>query len=260
MENSEIQEQLEAIEDLRNKIENYIRLRLGDQIIDIEPDKEHFDMAIQNAIIKYRQKSSNSVEESYAFLNLMKHQQDYILPQEVMEVRQVIRRGVGTTSGITATQFEPFSSGYLNTYMLVAGRVGGLTNYEMFSQYQKLTMRMFGGYMNHRFNRVTKKLTIDRKIPEDGETVLLWLYNYKPDQILLSDIMSFPWIQEYAYALVKYTVGESREKFVSIPGPQGGTSLNGSALKTEAQALMDKLELELQNYADGAQPLTWIIG
>jgi hypothetical protein len=55
-------------------------------------------------------------------------------------------------------------------------------------------------------------------------------------------------------------VGEAREKFNTIAGPSGGTSLNGSALKTEAQAEMEKLQEDLKLYVDGSQPLTWLMG
>ena len=244
----------------KNAIVDYIRLRLGDQIVDVELDKEHYELAIKQALIKYRQRAPNSQEESYAFLDLQKEVQQYILPREVMEVRQVFRRGIGSVTGTTASQFEPFASGYLNTYMLVAGRVGGLVNYELFVQYQEQAMKMFGGHMNYTFDRVTKKLTIVRKIPDVGESVLLWLYNYRPDQILLNDHMVFPWVQDYAYSFSKHILGEARSKFSQIVGPGGGTSLNGDALKQEAVAEMLKLEEDLKNYIDGSMPLTWTIG
>jgi hypothetical protein len=92
------------------------------------------------------------------------------------------------------------------------------------------------------------------------ETVLLHLYNYKPDIMLLNDPQVFPWIQDYAYALTSMSIGQAREKFASIAGPQGGTSLNGTALKQEGQALLDKLDDEIKNFVDGGAPLTWITG
>lgn len=257
---TDVEVQLESLTNLKNQIIDYTRLRLGDQMIDVEVDKEHYDMAIRQALLKYRQRSSNAIEESYAFLDLVKEKQEYILPNEIMNVRAIYRRGIGSVSGTTASQFEPFASGYLNTYMLVAGRVGGLANYELFTQYQELAMRMFGGFINFTFNRVTKKLTVVRKIPDSGESVLIHIDNYKPDQVILSDYMAFPWVQDYAYALVKYTVGEAREKFGTIAGPQGGTTLNGTALKAEAKELLDKLDLDLINYVDGAMPYTFVIG
>lgn len=351
-----IQEQLATTINQKNEIIDYIRLRLGDGIVDVEADKEHYDMAIKQALIRYRQKSSNSVEESYAFLDLLPETQEYVLPKEIMNIRAIYRRGIGSVSGTTASQFEPFASGYLNTYMLVAGRVGGLVNYELFTGYQELAMRMFGGWINFAFNKTTKKLTITRKIPYAGhtiyrldslsatgtsvgstitfqvrgtpwstveagdtvviqnctvsgyndsytvasvsldgqtftviakntlgsasvtgydlartnvyspeldpnaESVLLHIDNYKPDQMLLNDVTALPWIQDYALALVMISIGQAREKFASIAGPQGGTTLNGTALKAEGQAMLEKLDEDIKNYVDGGVPLTWIIG
>ena len=338
----------------RAEITDYIRMRLGDGIVDVELEKEHYDMAIKQALIKYRQRSANAVEESYAFLDLLPETQEYILPDEIMSVRQVFRRGIGSGVSNTATQFEPFSSGFLNTYMLVAGRVGGLLNFELFADYQKLAMVMFGGYITYTFNPVTKKITLTRKIPNAGHTtarlaaltssglavgstitittstsymadvgdtiiisncpdsgyngmypvltrnndhtvftvtadhtltytditgfdlskttvysntvdqfaegVLLWIYNKKPDQMLFNDPYAFPWLQEYAYSFAKRILGEARSKFNQIAGPQGGASLNGDALKTEAAAEMEDLEKQLINNIEGNMPMTWVTG
>jgi hypothetical protein len=78
--------------------------------------------------------------------------------------------------------------------------------------------------------------------------------------MILNDYQAFPWVQEYAYSFAKRIVGEAREKFASIAGPQGGTQLNGATLKGEAAAEMEKLEQELKDYVDGSMPLTWVIG
>jgi hypothetical protein len=78
--------------------------------------------------------------------------------------------------------------------------------------------------------------------------------------MVLNDHQAFPWLEEYAYSFAKRIVGEAREKFNTIAGPSGGTSLNGAALKSEAQAEMEKLEEDLKNYVDGSMPLTWVIG
>ena len=250
----------------KNEIIDYIRLRLGDGIVDVEADRDHYDMGIKQAFIRYRQRSSNAVEESYAFLDIHPETQEYILPRDIIDVRQIFRRGIGSVTGTTASQFEPFASGYLNTYMLVAGRVGGLVNYELFAGYQELAMKMFGGYMNFVFNKVSKRLTIVRKQPFQGlgsvvtESVMLWTYNYKPEVMLLNDPQAFPWIQDYSYALTMISIGQAREKFASIAGPQGGTTLNGTALKAEGQALLDKLDEEIKTYVDGGAPITWITG
>ena len=46
-----------------------LQLRLADGIIDVELDREHYDVAVDKALAIYRQLSSNSVEESIIFIN-----------------------------------------------------------------------------------------------------------------------------------------------------------------------------------------------
>ena len=247
----------ETVNAVRAEIEQYIRLKLGDGMVDVELDKEHYDMAITSALVKYRQRSSNAVEESIAFIKLLPETTEYILPKEIMHVNAIQRRGIGTTQ--TASQFEPFAAGYMNTYMLVAGRVGGMLSYELYSQYQELAMRMFGGYINFNWNNGSKKLTILRKITAK-EIVGLSVSNYKPDIMLLNDHMVYPWLRDYAYSTAKRILGEARSKFASIAGPSGGTALNGPALIAEATAELEALEQELKDFVDGGAPLTWITG
>jgi hypothetical protein len=78
--------------------------------------------------------------------------------------------------------------------------------------------------------------------------------------MIFNDTYAFPWIQEYAYSFAKRIIGEARSKFNTIVGPQGGTSLNGDALKSEAQTEMDKLEEDLKTFVDGSMPMTWVTG
>ena len=99
----------------RKEITDYIRFRLGDGMVDVELDPAHYKTAIDRALLRYRQRAQNAEEESYAFLELLPETQEYILPAEIQTVRQVFRRGIGSVTGTTASQFEPFASGYLNT-------------------------------------------------------------------------------------------------------------------------------------------------
>ena len=72
--------------------------------------------------------------------------------------------------------------------------------------------------------------------------------------------MSGQWIQDYSYAQAKFILGEARSKFAQINGPQGGTSLNGDALKQEATTEIQKLEEDLKNFEDGSLPMWFIRG
>lgn len=248
-------------ENERQKIVDYCKLMLGDGMIDVELDPAHYNIAIDRALNKFRQRSSNAVEESYAFLTIEVDRNDYTLPTEVMNVRQIFRRSIGSRSGggQGGTLFEPFNLAYSNTYLLTATNMGGLATYYAFASYQKQVGKMFGSEINFTFNRTTKKLTLMQR-PRSEEEILLWIYNYRPDFNLMQDPYANQWLKDYSLAVCKIMLGEAREKFAQIASPQGGTSLNGTALKNEGKTDLDTLEQDLINYKDGGTPLTFVIG
>jgi hypothetical protein len=249
-----------TLQTLKQGVIEYVRLQLGDQIIDVELDAEHYESAYRAAISTYRQRAQNAYEESYTFMELVTNVNIYTLPQEVITVRQIFRRTFGDSTGPFASNFDPFSQASMNVYLMNFNVAGGLATYDFYSQYVELAGRMFGAYMNYTWNPVTKKLQLIRDPKGTGENVLLWTYNLKPEVNLLSDFQISKWIKDYMFANCKTIIGEAREKFATIAGPQGGGSLNGSAMKTEGMAGMALCIEELKNYVDGSQPITWVIG
>ena len=245
---------------LKQSVFDHCRTMLGDGMVEVELDPKHYETALERAVDKYKQRAESSVEESYGFLELQADTNVYTLPEEVTNVRQIFRRTVG---GANASEggsfFDPFELAYTNVYLLQSGRIGGLATYEMFSGYQEMVGRMFGGYINFYYDSVTRKLEIVRR-QRNVETVLLWLYNNKPDGILLQDRYARPWIRDYTLATCKIMLGEARSKFATIAGPQGGTSLNGDQLKAEGTQELEKLELSMNNNEVGQTPMSFVIG
>jgi hypothetical protein len=253
-------QQQSTLETLKQDLIEYVRLQLADEIIDIELDAGHYESAYRATIGTYRQRAQNAYEESYSFMELVANVNIYDLPQEVISVRQIFRRTFGDSTGPFASNFDPFSQASLNVYLMNFNVSGGLATYDFYSQYVELAGRMFGAYMNYTWNPVTKKLQLIRDPKGTGENVLLWTYNLKPEVNLLSDFQIRQWIRTFMYANCKMIIGEAREKFATIAGPQGGTTLNGAAMKAEAKELMAQCIEDLKNYVDGSQPLTWVIG
>ena len=240
---------------------DYIKAMLGSGMVDVELDPIHYNTAIGRALAKFRQRSSNSVEESFGFLTIQVDVTDYYMPKEVMSVRQLFRRSIGSRSGGGAggTLFEPFNLAYSNTYLLASTNMGGLATYYAFAGYQKQVGKMFGSDINFTFNPTTKLLTIMQR-PRAEEELLVWMSNYRPDFNLLQDPYAQQWLRDYALATCKIMLGEAREKFQTIASPQGGTQLNGASLKAEGKAEIEILEADLVNYKEGGTPLTFVIG
>jgi hypothetical protein len=251
---------LPPLQQQKEALFNNIRLRLGGGIVDLELDPEHYEAAYQYAIATYRQRATNAYEESYSLLTVENNQYTYILPQEVTTVREVFRRTVGLETGPAASSFDPFSSAILNTYLLNYNYAGGLATYDFYAGYIELAARMFGGYVIFTFNPVTKEISFVRNFKGSGEQLLLWTYNMKPEITLLRDPSIANWITSWTLCQCKMIIGEAREKFTSIAGPTGGTSLNGAQMKAEAKEGFVELIDELKRYVDWSQPLTWVQG
>jgi hypothetical protein len=321
----------------KQEVFDYVYALLGGGMVDVELDPVHYETALNKAFSKFRQRSDNSVEESYMFLTTVIDQNDYVLPSEVIEVRKIFRRSIGTRPGTTVnggpiysksyianptmnqifnvgynlasvntivvkvngtattnyvsdtnartitfntalnsgdvvgielyssgestggSLFDPFSLAYTNAYLLSRSNMGGIATYDFFSQYQELVGRMFGSFIEFKWNTTSKKLTLLQR-PRAEEEILLYCYNYRPDSELLNDYLASQWIKDYTLAGCKYMLGEARSKFATIAGPQGGTTLNGDTLKAEAQAEMDRLEAELSLQIPGGVGYGFTIG
>lgn len=242
----------------REELIKELQLRLADGMVDVELDREHYDVAIDKAIGIYRQLSSGSVEESIIFFNTEKDVTEYILPDEVMEVRRMYRRGIGTNSG--GTNFDPFDVAFNNMYMLQAGQIGGLAVFDAFSQYKETLGRVFGSEYNFLWNRNTKQLKILRNVRHEEE-IAVGVYNFIPESILLRDVYSSNWLGSYSLAMSKMMLGEARSKYTSgLPGAGGAIQLNGDALKAEATNEMQLLKDSVHNYEEGNTPLGFVIG
>ena len=123
----------------KQEVFDYVHSMLGGGMIDVELDPIHYETGLTKALTTYRQRSDNAVEESYIFLELVPDQNEYILAPEIMEVRKLFRRSIGSRSGggDGGTTFEPFNMAYTNTYLLSSSNMGGLATYDIFSQYYK---------------------------------------------------------------------------------------------------------------------------
>jgi hypothetical protein len=246
----------------RNAVFDYVKTMLGDGMIEVELDPKHYEISLDRAITKFRQRSSNAVEESYMFLELIQDTNDYRLPNEIVSVQSIFRRSVGSRSGLGAggTLFEPFNLAYTNTYLLSGSMMGGLATYEMFAGYQKLVGKMFGSYIEFKFNPTNHIMTILQRPFAQGEQVLLRTQNYRPDFVLLQDIYAKQWLYDYTLAVCKLQLGEARSKFGSIAGPGSAITLNGTALLAAGKEEITALEKEIIDMVPGGTPLTFIIG
>ena len=243
---------------LRDAIIKEMEVRLGGGMVDVELDPAHYNLALDKALDKYRQRSENAVEESFIHLRLQDEISQYTLPNEIIEVKDIYRRSNGV-SGTTGNDFEPFEAQYLNTYMMHSGRAGGLAVYDSLAQHRETLGRLFGAEYTFTWNHTSHSLFLHRRVKTDDDCYL-HVYNNRPEETLFADVYAKPWIKDYAFAHARLMLAEARGKFNTIAGPQGGTTLNADVLRASAEADLDKLEQDLTLYAEGSTGLGFVIG
>lgn len=244
----------------RQELIDDVKILLGASMVDVELESQDYNTALKMALDRYRQRSSNAVEEAYMFLELETEQTEYYLPSDIIDIRQIFRRGLGGTTG--GTQIDPFSLAYTNLYLLQAGAGGGYTagllTFELFYQYQEQAGRMFGRDIMFNWNVATKKLTLPRRF-STNETVLIWVTKVRPDDQILQDPFARPWIRSYTHAWCKLILAEAYGKYGQVLGPQGGTTIKAAELRTEGREDLDKLDTEILNYIDNGTPIGGVI-
>lgn len=237
----------------RAKMVREINIRLGGMMIDVELTEDHYNLAIDYAIQRYRQRSSTSMEESFVFLTTKHDVSVYTLPMEVQEVVALYRSSMGHAVG-TGGAVDPMALAYAqNLYMtngfgtgLAGGGGGTLASYDLAAQNQKIMGKMLGRELLYTWTPSSKKLLLHRKIVGE-EIVMVHVYNQQPEEVLLADVYARPWLSQFAIAQSKLMLGEARALYGSLAGPQGGITLNGDSLKAEAQAEIEKLDQELKD-------------
>ena len=241
------------IVEVRKKLVDTIMTRLGGNEMDLDISPETVDKCIDLAIAKLKQRSDSPLEESLILLTLVKNQKEYILPNEIVSIQKIYRKGFSRFYG-NSDNFDPFwYSGWSNIFtcgMLNSGRVGGLTTYGLSVDYLQTCAKMFCAYPNYSFNANTHKLVLVENPRTDNEVILLHSYIDKPDYMLIQDRYAGLWIQNWALAETKEILGQLRERFSSgLPSPMAGSvNQNGSQLKSEAKAEKELLEKELMHF------------
>lgn len=244
----------------RNQLIKELKLRLGDKMVDVELDNEHYHVAIDLSLNMYRRLSSGSVETSYLALELIPEVQNYTLPNEVMDLARLWRRrrtGVGGIVDNGNVIFDPIYGIYPG---VGAGAGGTLTDIAILGMYMETADYILASEYDFLWNPNTKLLKILRKITV-SEVVLVEVENFIPESQLLTNVYASDWLARWAMSECKRMLGAARGKYTTgLPGPGGTVQMDGDALKAEAEQEQELLKQGIHLMEEGNRPLDFIIG
>lgn len=236
-----------------------IFVSLGGSSIEVELEDDDFNTAFENSVRAYRERSYNSVNSGFWFMELQMGKLSYDLPRDIDNVKAIYRSRTGIIFG---ESFEPFSAAFLQQILVGNNNqvgFGGFATYDFMMQYQEMVGRIFGERIQFFFHRNDSSVHIMQN-PRSPEKVALEVSRLKSIDQLLDDGLAYTWLKDYTLALCKSILGEKYSKMATLPGAQGGVQLKGEALKTESKEMVEKLHQDIQDYAEGNEMPGVLIG
>ena len=226
-------------------VKDYVLAKLGHPIIDVELDDFQIQICIDEAISKLEYHAPDWMTQ-YAVFTTEANINVYELPQEVADNLTDVwyRRDFfqfGANPGSLEYDFSVMfftNTGLFNNY--------NVSQYLLMQQYLKQVKNVLGQMstwqlVNNKFLQIFPK-------PENAEEDVILEFRAFDPNTLHHAYKS--WLQRYTLACAKEILGGIRGKYQTLPGPGGGTRLNGDLLSQEAarekQALVEELMNEIE--------------
>jgi hypothetical protein len=214
---------------------NYIRRKLGEPKLRVELANSQIQTNLYDALQLFREYSTGRGNmRSYLVLDLVKDQQEYLLPDYIMQL------GYDKISQTVSAWVLAQLSGY------AASDVLSLKSFDMVSFYMLQQWLHYLKYITTSrfrlfFNPNSKILHIVPKPDDSLLKLFIEVFHQSPTDELLNE----RFVREYTLALCKITLGGIRGKFQSLPGFNNTVSLDGDTLRTEGATEKEALETDL---------------
>ncbi len=233
----------------RRALADTIRSLLGAPSQTVELTKEQIDIAIDNALLVIRKRSSYGYLRGLFFLNILPNQQVYLMTNEcvgfnkIVDINTIYRtRGAAFKSAYAWN--DSFSFAALQQ-MYTLGTFDILT-YHLTTAYMEELATIFAERIMFQWTERTRTLKLHSYLAKK-ERVLIDCVLERTEQDLLTDRETVYFIQRWALMECKLMLAGIRGKFQSLPGPNGSTTLNAQDLQTQAESERQQLEDELSD-------------
>lgn len=247
-------------EEVRQKLRDYVLLKLGAPVIKIELDEQGLDCAIDEAFDIYEDYAPREFFDYYVF-NTTAGKSVYKMPDDVGIIRNVFYKEQGTFAfqasdldgAIPIEYFYPggaYSSiqgGMIDPIQPIWGRMGEWVLYKQYEQMYSRTSSNIGGW----------------EWISDMGYVKLYPTPCRCSRVMVHYLQKCKdWkdanqaLREGALAHAMIILGHIRGKYTQIPGIQGGVQNDGQYMKDKGWELKQKWEEQLITRYGDPLPIT----
>ena len=239
--------------DERSGLISVLKTMLGWPTQCLELKDNHFNVSIDNALQELRMRCDSAYRSAFIMMRIKPNQQTYYLnnpEDETDKIAQIIRihrvRNLGLYAGGAdgGIWAQIFANHFYNM-----GQVDFVTIH-LTASYAETFSQLFAAEIGFNWRETTRELKLYKKMYAE-ETVLLECALDKTEQELLLDRFTNQWIQSWALSELKLILGHIRTKFGSIPGPNGGITMNGDTLFQQGKEEQTELLRQLQEFEVG---------
>lgn len=231
-----------------------VKMRMGYPNVCVELKEENFQLAAQNALAEFRRRADNAYSLNYVSFTLNRGQSNYYLNDprdrtnkivEILKVHRINMLGISSLSAENGL----YSQAFFN--QLYQGSNVDILSIHLMNQLSESMERVFAGNLMFTWNEASRQLTILRNITQKQERVVLEVSLERGEQELIYDRYAGKWIQDWAYAESMETLGWIRTKYGTLPGANGGITMNGDALLNAALTLKQELLRQINDFEVG---------
>lgn len=240
--------------DERLRLIKVLKHQLGYPQVCVELSEEQFNIAIDNALDEFRRRADNAYSQRFISFTIRRGQSQYYLndPRDktdkivsVMKIHRINQLGISSLSAETGLYAQAFFN------QLYQGSNVDILSIHLMSQLSESYEKIFAGNLTFTWDEASRQLVILRRTLNDEERVILEVAMERTEQELLLDRWAKQWLQGWAESELLEMLGLIRSKFGSLPGANGGISMNGDQLITMADSKQQELLRQITDYEVG---------
>lgn len=245
--------------DERANLIRILKVQLGWPSVCVELTEEAFNVAIGNALDEFRRRADNAYRRSYVLFTIKKDQSIYYLNDprlstdkivNIIKIHRVNTLGANAQGGDGGIYSQMFFNQYYS------GNMVDILSLHLIASLSEDFERIFAGNLMFNWSESSRQLELYRKLYRD-EKIVMECVMERTEQELLTDRWAKQWLQSWAHAELKEMLGMIRSKYPSLPGANGGLSLNGDMLISEARQDFEECLRQIRDFEVGNGGAEW---
>lgn len=240
--------------DERLRLMKILKHQLGYPQLCVELSEEQLNVAIDNALDEFRRRADNAYTNRFVLFTINRGQTTYYLNDprdktdkivQIIKIHRINQLGLSSLS----TESSLYAQAFYN--QIYNGGSVDIVSVHLMAQLAETYQKIFAGDLMFTWDEASRQLNILRRLQNDRERVILEVAMERTEQELLLDRYAKQWLQAWAESEALEMLGMIRTKYGTLPGPNGGITLNGDTLLNMATEKQAELLRQINDYEVG---------